>query len=143
MRILVDTCIIIDALQNREPWSKNAQQLFLLAANRQLDAFITAKSVTDIYYLMHRVTHSDKETRNVLSRLFVLFSLVDTVGTDCRYALSSEVSDYEDAVMIETAIRTQMDAIVTRNIKDYSKSALPVLTLEELLQKTAEETDDE
>lgn len=143
MRILVDTCIIIDALQNREPWSKNAQQLFLLAANRQLDAFITAKSVTDIYYLMHRVTHSDKETRNVLSRLFVLFSLVDTVGTDCRYALSSEVPDYEDAVMIETAIRTQMDAIVTRNIKDYSKSALPVLTLEELLQKTAEETDDE
>lgn len=143
MRILVDTCIIIDALQNREPWSKNAQQFFLLAANRQLDAFITAKSVTDIYYLMHRVTHSDKETRNVLSRLFVLFSLVDTVGTDCRYALSSEVSDYEDAVMIETAIRTQMDAIVTRNIKDYSKSALPVLTLEELLQKTAEETDDE
>ena len=143
MRILVDTCIIIDALQNREPWSKNARQLFLLAANRQLDAFITAKSVTYIYYLMHRVTHSDKETRNVLSRLFVLFSLVDTVGTDCRYALSSEVSDYEDAVMIETAIRTQMDAIVTRNIKDYSKSALPVLTLEELLQKTAEETDDE
>ncbi|MBR1382394.1 MAG: PIN domain-containing protein [Ruminococcus sp.] len=143
MKVLIDTCVIIDALQNREPFSKNAQDIFLLAANRRIDAFITAKSVTDIYYLMHRVTHSDKDTRNVLSRLFVLFGLADTVGTDCRYALSSEVSDYEDAVMIETAARTQMDAIVTRNTKDYSKSAVPVLTPEELIQKISEETEEE
>ena len=143
MKVLIDTCVIIDALQNREPFSKNAQDIFLLAANRRIDAFITAKSVTDIYYLMHRVTHSDKDTRNVLSRLFVLFGLSDTVGTDCRYALSSDVSDYEDAVMIETAARTQMDAIVTRNTKDCSKSAVPVLTPEELIQKISEETEEE
>ena len=143
MRILIDTCVIIDALQSREPFSQHAQDIFLLAANRRIDAFITAKSVTDIYYLMHRVTHSDKDTRNVLSRLFVLFGLAVTVGTDCRYALSSEVSDYEDAVMIETAVRTQMDAIVTRNTKDYSKSAVTVLTPEELIQKISEETEEE
>lgn len=143
MKVLIDTCVIIDALQNREPFSKNAQDIFLLAANRRIDAFITAKSITDIYYLMHRVTHSDKDTRNVLSRLFVLYGLADTVGTDCRYALSSEVSDYEDAVMIETAVRTQMDAIVTRNTKDYSKSAVPVLTPEGLIQKVSEEIEDE
>lgn len=139
MRILIDTCIIIDALQNRAPFNKNAQDIFLLAANRKIDAFITAKSVTDIYYLMHRVTHSDKDTRDVLSRLFKLFDLADTTGTDCKYALSSDVSDYEDAVMIETAVRTQVDSIVTRNTKDYSKSVVPVLTPDELIQKVTEE----
>ena len=143
MRVLIDTCVIIDALQNREPFSQKAQEIFLLAANRRIDAFITAKSVTDIYYLIHRTTHSDKDTRNVLSRLFVLFNLADTAGTDCKYALSSDVSDYEDAVMIETASRTQMDAIVTRNTKDYSKSAVPVLTPEELIQKAIEESEEE
>ena len=139
MRVLIDTCVIIDALQSREPFCKDAQEIFLLAANRKIDAFITAKSVTDIYYLMHRITHSDKDTREVLSRLFKLFDLADTVGTDCKYALSSEVSDYEDAVMIETAARTQMQAIVTRNTKDYSKSVVPVLTPDALIQKIAEE----
>ena len=49
MRILIDTCIIIDALQNRDPWGKDAQQIFLLAANRKFDGFLTAKSITDIY----------------------------------------------------------------------------------------------
>lgn len=139
MRILIDTCIVIDALQNREPFNKNAQDIFLLAANRKFDGFITAKSVTDIYYLTHRLTHSDKNTRNILSRLFKLFDLADTTGTDCKYALSLEVSDYEDAVMIETALRMQMEAIVTRNTKDYSKSVVPVLTPDELIQKIAEE----
>lgn len=139
MRILIDTCIIIDALQNREPFNKNAQDIFLLAANRKIDAFITAKSITDIYYLTHRVTHSDKDTRDVLSRLFKLFDIADTAGTDCKYALSSDVSDYEDAVMIETAVRTQMDSIVTRNIKDYSKSVISVMTPNELIQKVSEE----
>ena len=135
MRILIDTCVIIDALQNREPWSKDAQTLFLMAANRDFDGFISAKSVTDIYYLMHRCTHSDKDTREVLNRLFKLFGLVDTAGNDCRFAISSAVSDYEDAVMIESAVRSQMDGIVTRNIKDYSKSAVPVFTPEEWIQK--------
>ena len=142
MRILIDTCIIIDALQNREPFNKNAQQLFLLAANRKFDGFISAKSVTDIYYLTHRVTHSDKNTRDILSRIFKLFDLTDTAGTDCKYALSSEVSDYEDAVMIETAIRTQMDGIVTRNEKDYSKSSIPILSPETLINKINEEDND-
>ena len=139
MRILIDTCIIIDALQNRDPWGKDAQQIFLLAANRKFDGFLTAKSITDIYYLTHRVTHSDKDTRDILSRLFKLFDLADTAGTDCKYALSSEVSDYEDAVMIETAIRTQMDGIVTRNAKDYSKSSICVLSPVQLIQKLTEE----
>ena len=139
MRILIDTCIIIDALQNRTPFNKNAQDIFLLAANRKIDAFITAKSVTDIYYLMHRVTHSDKDTRDVLRRLFKLFELADTTGTDCKYALSSDVSDYEDAVMIESAVRTQVDSIVTRNTKDYSKSVVPVLTPDALILKVTEE----
>ncbi|MBO5104067.1 MAG: PIN domain-containing protein [Ruminococcus sp.] len=138
MKILFDTCIIIDALQNREPFAENAQELFLYVANRKLDGFITAKSTTDIYYLMHRCTHSDVETRSVLKRIFWLFELLDTAGTDCKYAVSSEVSDYEDAVMIETALRTGMDGIVTRNVKDYSKSSVNVYTPEELIEKLTE-----
>lgn len=40
--------------------------------------------------------------------------------------------------MIETAERSGMDYIVTRNIKDYSKSTVPVLVSDEFLQKFQE-----
>lgn len=45
---------------------------------------------------------------------------------DCRKAISSEISDYEDAIMVETAVRSEMDCIVTRNAKDYEKSSVTV-----------------
>lgn len=55
-----------------------------------------------------------------------LFHILDTGSLDCRKALSSEIRDYEDAVMVETAIRTEMNCIVTRNVNDYAKSPVKV-----------------
>lgn len=135
MRVLIDTCIIIDALQNREPFAENAQQIFLLAANRKFTGYVTAKSVTDIYYLLHRCTHNDKETRNMLNKLLIIFGIMDTAGEDCRHALISDVSDYEDAVMIETAKRSDADCIVTRNTKDYVHADITVYTPDEFISK--------
>lgn len=126
MRVLVDTCIIIDALQSRVPFADAAQKLFIYSANKQFEGYITAKSVTDIYYLTHRLTHNDIETRKILSKLFTLFHLLDTTSLDCRKAISSEICAYEDAIMVETAIRSEIDGIVTRNIKDYAKSSIKV-----------------
>ena len=126
MRVLVDTCVIIDALQSRVPFAEDAQRIFIYSANNQFEGYITAKSVADIYYLTHRLTHSNAETRRILSKLFTLFHLLDTTSLDCRKAISSEITDYEDAVMVETAIRSEMDCIVTRNEKDYTKSFVKV-----------------
>ena len=49
MRVLVDTCVIIDALQSRVPFAEDAQRIFIYSANNQFEGYITAKSVTDIY----------------------------------------------------------------------------------------------
>ena len=126
MNALIDTCIIIDALQSREPFSKDAETIFLSVANRRCAGFLTANSVTDIYFLMHKALHSAAETRKALGILFSLFEIIDTCGIDCRKALTSGVSDYEDAVMIETAARAEIDCIVTRNLKDYAGAPMPV-----------------
>jgi predicted nucleic acid-binding protein len=141
MRAVIDTCVVVDVLQSRMPFCKDAQTVFLLCANRQYEGFLTAKAVTDIYYLTHRQTHSDKTAREILTKLCALFGLLDTAALDIRRAISAEVSDFEDAVMIETAFRSGIDCIVTRNTKDYSKAPIPVYPPErfaELLSEAGE-----
>ncbi len=135
MKILLDTCIVIDVLQAREPFHKNAEKIFLEVANNHYEGYITAKSVTDIYYLTHRCTHSAKETRKIITNLLSLFNVLDTTNMDVRKALVSEISDYEDAVMTETAIRAEMDCIITRNKKDYLKSNIVVYTPDEFFDR--------
>ena len=142
MKAVIDTCVIVDALQSREPFCEDAQTIFLLCANRRFDGLLTAKAVTDIYYLMHRHTHSDKASRDVLAKLCSLFALADTSAEDIHRAILSEISDFEDAVMAETAVRSGAECIVTRNTKDYAKAPLPIYTPSEFIRRITDESEE-
>jgi len=133
MNVLIDTCVVLDFLQRRKPFDEMALMLFQAAARDEFTGCITAKSVTDIYYLTHRCTHSDRESRAILEQLLDIVSVLDTAADDVFYAISSEVTDFEDAVMIATAIRSEMACIITRNTKDYMKSSVPVYTPDEFI----------
>ena len=134
MNVLLDTCIIMDFLQNREPFAQNAKKIMQAAAMELFAGFITAKSATDIYYLTHRCTHSDKEARTKLSQLLSVIDILDSMAADVYDALPSEMSDFEDAVMTATAKHSKMYCIVTRNTTDYSKSEVPVYTPEKFIE---------
>ena len=115
MKILFDTCVIIDALQSRKSFSEDAQTLFMLVGEGAIDGYITAKSFTDIYYLMHGFYHDKAAAMSVMSRLTSLFKLIDTTAADALLAMGSSVSDYEDAVMVESAKRSAMSGVVSRD----------------------------
>ncbi len=137
--VLFDTCIVLDLMQKREPFFENAHKLFVAVANHRIRGCLTAKSVLDIYYLMHRANHSVEEIRKQLSALFSLFGILDTTAVDCKKALLSGIADYEDAVMAETAVREKIDCFVTRNSGDYKNVSFRVLPPEDLLSRMTED----
>lgn len=128
MKAVIDTCVVVDFLQKRAPFAENAYKIFQHAARERFLACITAESVTDIYYLMHRCTHSDKEARSKLASLLSFVSMLDSTADDVTAALFGELPDFEDAVMIETAKRSGADCIVTRNTRDFDNSAIQIYT---------------
>lgn len=139
MKVLIDTCVVMDFLQKREPFAEAAKSIFRAAALDQFLGYITAKAATDIYYLTHRFTHSDKESRHKLNQLLSLVGLLDTSAEGIFHAILSDVTDFEDAVMIETAKRTQVDCIVTRNTKDYAKSQISVYDPDDFMKNLSKE----
>ena len=134
MKVLLDTNVVLDFLQNRKPYAEAALTLFQAVATGQFSGYISAKSVTDIFYLMHRFNHSNEETRVLIQTLLGIVSLADTVASDVLYALTSETADYEDAVLIETAKREKIDCIVTRNVKDFTHSTVPVYDPDQFIE---------
>jgi len=72
-----------------------------------------------------------------------LFELLDTAGMDCRRAISSELTDYEDAMIVETALRCGVDCIVTRNLKDYERSPVQVYSPSAFLARIEEDSEKE
>ena len=143
MKALLDTCVVMDFLQNREPFSIPARSIFRAAAAEWFTGCITAKAATDICYLTHRCTHSDKESRQKLSQLLTIVGLLDTSAEDVFHAIASPTADFEDAVMVETAVRSGVDCIVTRNTKDYSKAPIPVYAPAEFIELLTETSEDQ
>ena len=69
-----------------------------------------------------------------MTTLLDVFVLVDSSSDDAFKALSSDTTDYEDALMIQTAMANNADYIVTRNIRDYRHSPVKTALPEELLK---------
>lgn len=139
MKVLLDTCIIMDFLQNREPFAEDAKQIIQAAAMEVFTGCITAKSATDIYYLTHHCTHNDEESRSKLNQLLTVVGMLDSMADDVFHAISSEIKDFEDAVMVETAIRSKMDCIVTRNEKDFINAGINIYSPGEFMKILARE----
>ncbi len=143
MRVLADTNVIIDVLQNRQPWCESGKKIFLAIANKQIIGCVTAKQIADIHYFCRKQFKNqdnvDAKCRAVIAKLLALFELLDTLGIDCQDAIAYENNDYEDAIMISTAIRSGVDAIVTRDSNHYKSAPIPVYTADEFVKKLTSE----
>lgn len=135
MRILVDTNIVLDIFLNRQPFAEAANTLLTAIAMERVHGYVCASSLTDIFYIARRQTRSIDQGRQAIAMTLRLFqiSLVDRAILEA--AFRSDLPDFEDAVQIACAVAENLDAIVTRNPRDFRTNLLPVLSIAEVLQR--------
>ena len=56
MRVLIDTNVVLDFLQEREPFVKDAVKLFGRIDAGEIEGFIAATTITNIYYIVRRAS---------------------------------------------------------------------------------------
>jgi len=127
---------VLDVLARREPWHQDASDLLFLSAQGKCHLALSGSTVTDLYYLVNKHTsNTSAESKEVILRLLEFFSVIDVGFDDCSLALTSQVADYEDAVLVEAGRRAKVECLITRNAVDFEKSPIPVYSPEEYLQK--------
>jgi predicted nucleic acid-binding protein len=141
MRILIDTNVIIDVLEQREGFFQDSYQLVQLAVQGRLEAFMSTGAVTDVYYIISRSLHDASKAREKIIGLITLVSLCDTTAGDINAALMLTISDFEDAVIASAARREKADYIVTRNGADFEESPVPAISPARFLQQFTEDED--
>ncbi len=131
MKVLLDTNVIVDVLQQREPWRQDGEDIFIAAALNRITACVTTKQIADIYYMTKKLfkgqPHVDNLAKQIVGRLMAFMELEDTRAVDCQAAMGINNSDFEDAILTACAARESMDYIVTRNTAHFNGSAVPVV----------------
>ncbi|BAU13488.1 hypothetical protein LEP3755_40270 [Leptolyngbya sp. NIES-3755] len=135
MRILLDTNIILDFFLEREPFYLESRQLFDAIADDRVEGFFSASSATDIFYICRRQTQSRDEARQILQRTLALLTACPVTQLILEAAFDSRLADFEDAGQIASALAEELDAIITRNPRDFQTTLIPVLSIADLLQQ--------
>lgn len=128
MKVLIDTNIALDLMTNRQEFQDDAAKVFTICAGGLAQGFFSSNSVCDLHYVLHHHLHDEHLTRNALETWLNLIGVLDVSGEDCLKAIQSKTTDYEDAVMEQTAKRNGCDYIVTRNLKDFALSPVPAIS---------------
>ena len=128
MRIMVDTNVLLDILQKREPFFADSYQALRKAIEAEAECLLSASAVTDIFYVLRKVLQSPQQARERVEQLATLVTFADVTGMDIHTALSREMQDFEDAVVDAVAERNEADCILTRNTKDFAGSTVPAVT---------------
>jgi predicted nucleic acid-binding protein len=133
-RILIDTDVILDFFFDREPYSDYTAQIFSLCESEQVRGFITPVICSNVYYLL-RQTAKHKKVVEKLSQLLTFMDVLQMDREVIIQALNSGFNDFEDALQNFAAVKSGViDVILTRNIKDFSKSEIGVLSPESYLK---------
>ena len=129
-QIFIDTNVIIDFLADKSPFSEYAAILFQLAKEKKIKIFISAVSFNNTYYILRKVT-SHKKALSLISEIEDYVGIQETNRKILRKAIKSNFNDFEDAIQYYSAIELgAIDIITTRDLKDFKKSELPVLSPE-------------
>jgi len=133
VKVLFDTNVILDVLLNREPFVNISAQLVGLVEQKKIEGYLCATTITTLDYLMTKATDR-KQAALAVQKLLSMFNIADVNAVVLRLAIHSEFTDFEDAVQYFAGECCVVDALVTRNIKDYKASQWPVYTPDTLLK---------
>lgn len=113
---------------DRKPHSREAAVIFTLIDQKKIKGYTSSLTFSNLYYVLKKL-ESHYNVLNKLESLSNLISILKVEEQTIKSALTSAFQDFEDSIQYFCAVDSKkIDAIITRNIKDYKKSEIPVFT---------------
>lgn len=131
--IFVDSDVILDVLEKREPFYSYSAQILTLGDEKKIKLVTTSLVFSNVYYLLRKHLGIDK-AKESLRKLRVIVDVISVNAKEVDLALNSEMSDFEDALQYFTALNSRIGFIITRNVRDYKNPKLIVQTPQEYIE---------
>ncbi len=134
MKILIDTNIILDLIQSREPFSENASKIINSCVKKENEGYISAHSLSDIFFILRK----DKTVEERKALILNLCSFFTVIPEDKNFytavCQNNNWNDLEDGLQMKCADFEKLDYIVTRDAgKGFNDSPVKVISAEDFL----------
>jgi predicted nucleic acid-binding protein len=124
--VLIDINILLDVLQKRLPFFETSAGFLAAVETGRVQGYVAAHSLTTLFYLIQK-SASSAEARGTITNLLQFIKIAPVNQSTIEQALNLDYPDFEDAVQMISAVQCKADCLVTRNMKDYRPTLLPVM----------------
>ena len=131
-KIFVDTNVVLDLLGERKQFLREAQELFTLGDQEDVQLYVSALTIINTYYILSQQLKIPN-VRKVIRRFKILVDVLPVSDKVIELSLDSGFKDFEDAIQYYCALEHEIGLIITRNQKDFKLSRIPVLSAREYL----------
>jgi predicted nucleic acid-binding protein len=105
----------------------------LLSEKKEIEAYISASAVTDVYYIMRKALKDKHVAIDLLKKFVSIVNVATVTEDDVHQALESEWSDFEDSIQYVVGENLSAEYIITRNPQDFKGAYISVVTPEQFL----------
>lgn len=133
-KVFIDSDIILDMLMDREPFNIPAAKLISMGFRGLVKTYTSSSCLLNIHYVLCK-QNGKKAARQILMEFRKMISVLGVDDKVIDEALHSDFDDFEDAVQYHTALKNKVTVVITRNIKDYKRATIPVMTAETYLNR--------
>lgn len=121
MKVLFDANVVLDWLMGRQPNAEPSTKALREAIRLGYHCLFPASSVNDIYYVMRKEFQNKALAKERIADLLSLLSLAPVTQKTIGLSLSYNGTDFEDDIIVATAVTSEVDCVVTNNISDFSR----------------------
>lgn len=133
-KLLIDTNIIIDLLSRREIFYSEAATLFSLADTNVIKLSVLSLTFANTNYTLLK-EKKPNDAKTILRKLRLLVDILPLDDKIIGLALNDDsFTDFEDALQYFSAIENNQDNIITRNLRDFKNSRIPVMTARQFIE---------
>lgn len=132
-KIFIDTDIFLDTILKRKPYHEFSNKLIALCEQNEIDGFTSSLAIANIYYIVNKLT-SHKEALQSISRIRSIIKILPFTDKEIGESINGGFKDFEDGVQYFITVNNKISHLVTRNIKDFKKVNISVLSPQDYLQ---------
>ncbi len=132
-RLYIDTNIIIDVIEKRDPFYYDSYKILDLCAKEGIVAFTSASAITDLFYIINKKTKNAIKAKEIIGNVLKIIIPAPISLFELTEALDMDNNDYEDMVAYTVAKDSYCDYIITRNTKDFKGLDIKAITPMEYL----------
>ncbi len=130
--VFLDTNVMIDIIGQRQQFCRPSLQIMSLADRGLLRVCVSSLSYATASYILAQ-HNKQMDVANEFAKFARVTTATPVDASTIESCIRSEFDDFEDAMQYYSAMRENVDYIITRNKKDFRAAKIPVYEPQEFI----------